>query len=109
MDRKKLIKKIKVFKDKIKDKYALSKVILFGSRVNKNPHKDSDVDLIIVSKDFEGKKSFRRSPDLYLEWHLKSNIDLPVDFLCYTPSEFNKLKKQISIVKQAIEEGIEIK
>jgi len=35
------------------------------------------------------------------------NLDLPVDFLCYTPKEFNKLKKQISIVKEAIENGIE--
>jgi len=109
MDRKTLINKIKIFRNKIKDKYNLSKIILFGSMANNNPHKDSDVDLIVVSKDFEGKKSFRRAPDLYIEWHSNSNINLPVDFLCYTPEEFNKLKKQVSIVKQALKEGIEIK
>jgi hypothetical protein len=28
--------------------------------------------------------------------------------LCYTPAEFEKKKRQIGIVKQAIEEGIEL-
>lgn len=109
MDRKRLIERIKIFRNRIKDKYNLSKIILFGSRANGKPKKDSDVDLIVVSKDFEGKKSFRRAPDLYLEWHLKLDMELPVDFLCYTPSEFDKLKKQVSIVSHAIKEGIEIK
>jgi hypothetical protein len=39
----------------------------------------------------------------------KISKDYPVDFLCYTPEEFRKLSKQISLVKQAIKEGIEIK
>lgn len=106
MDRGKLVNKIKNFKVSIKNKYKVNKMILFGSRASGKPHKDSDVDLMIVSPDFKGKKSFKRSPELYLEWHLKSNIDLPVDFLCYTPKEFNKLKKRVSIVKEALAHGI---
>jgi len=108
MDRKELIKKIKKFKEKISKKYSLSNFILFGSMATGKPHKDSDVDLIVVSKDFEGVKSFKRSPNLYIEWHTKSKIDYPVDFLCYTPEEFNKLKNQVTIVSEAIKNGVEI-
>jgi len=32
----------------------------------------------------------------------------PVDFLCYTPEEFEKLRKRISIVSVALKTGIEI-
>jgi len=35
-------------------------------------------------------------------------INYPVDFICYTEEEFNKLKNKISIVSVAIKEGIEI-
>ena len=37
------------------------------------------------------------------------NLNYPVDFLCYTPKEFNKLKNQITIVREAVRDGIEIK
>ena len=104
MDRKELIKKLGEFKKKIEKKYDIDFIILFGSRVKGKIHEASDVDLIIVGK-FKGKNSLQRAPKLYLEW----NLDLPVDFLCYTPNEFNKLKKQISIVKEAIKNGIEIR
>lgn len=110
MDKKRdnLIKKLKKFKEMISKKYGVEKVILFGSRVSGKSNKDSDVDLIVVSKDFVGRSILKRSPGLYLEWHLNSNLDYPVDFLCYTPEEFNKLKKQITIVREAVKEGIEI-
>jgi len=104
MDRKELVKKLKKFKEKINKKYGINKVILFGSRSGRNFREDSDVDLIIVGK-FKGDKNLDRAPLLYLEW----DVDLPVDFLCYTPSEFNNLKRKISIVREAIKEGIEIK
>ncbi|MFH0711915.1 MAG: nucleotidyltransferase domain-containing protein [archaeon] len=103
-----LIKKLKRFKNKISKKYGAEKIIFFGSRASGKPHEDSDVDLIIVSKKFEGVSSFKRSPDLYLEWHLKTDIGLPVDFLCYTPEEFDRLKNQVTIVREAVETGIEI-
>ena len=90
---------------KFKNKNHLEKMYLFGSRAWGNPHKWSDVDLLVVSKKFRGKGPLQRSPPLYLDWNLNS----PVDFLCYTPEEFNKLKKQITIVREAVEKGLEIK
>ena len=79
-------------------------MILFGSMATGRAHKDSDIDLILVSDKFRGKKSFRRSIGFYKYW----DLDYPVDFLCYTPEEFNKLKNQISIVREAVRKGIEI-
>ena len=104
MDRKELVKNLKEFKEQIKKKYGISKIILFGSRTGSNFREDSDVDLIVVGK-FDRNRNLERAPPLHLAWQL----DLPVDFLCYTPKEFNKLKKRITIVREALKEGIEIK
>ncbi len=105
MDKKDLILELRKFKKKIESKYHLQKMILFGSRAEEKNQRDSDVDLIIVSKDYEGIKSFKRSPPLYAEWE----IDLPVDFVCYTPEEYKKLSKMITIARESKRKGIEIK
>ena len=77
---------------------------LFGSMASGKIHKWSDVDLIVVSKKFIGKGLLNRAPRLYIKW----SLDYPVDFLCYTPAEFNKLKKQVSIISKAIKNGVEV-
>jgi len=105
MDRKKaIINKLKEFKERSSKKVMLDKIIFFGSRVNGKPKRHSDIDLIVVSKRFMGLKFRRRPLLLYDYW----DLNYPVDFLCYTPEEFNKLKRQITIVREAVEEGIEI-
>ena len=80
-------------------------MILFGSRSGKDYTKDSDADIMIVSGNFEKVKSFKRAVPLYDYW----DIDLPVDFICYTPEEYKKLAKRITIVREAERNGIEIK
>ncbi|MEW5760133.1 MAG: nucleotidyltransferase domain-containing protein [Candidatus Thermoplasmatota archaeon] len=99
-NKEKIIKKIKEFKNKIK----ADKIIIFGSYVSGNFTEDSDIDLLLVSKKFRGKDFHERFKGLWLKWNLK----LPVDFLCYTPEEFEKLKKGITIVREAVENGIEV-
>ena len=102
----KLIKKaIKAYLKKINKKFKLERSILFGSRARGDYINTSDVDMIIVSKDFS-KLTFReRMVEAISYWD--GNVDLEV--ICYTPEEFEKKKKQIGIVKTAVEEGIEIK
>lgn len=102
---KNLIGELKKFIENIKKHYSISKIILFGSRAKKEIRLDDlehDVDLIIVSDDFDGKNFFERTGEIYDYW----NLDLPVDFICYTNKEFNALKKKISIVRDALREGI---
>ena len=103
MDKKELVLNLKKFKKKIEKKQKIEKIIFFGSRAHGKAEQDSDVDLLIVGN-FKGKNNLHRAPPLYLEWE----IDLPVDFLCYTPDEFKKLSKKISIVREALKNGIVI-
>jgi len=104
MGRKEVIKELKFFKKEISKDSPINKMIFFGSRSLGKEKKNSDIDLLLVSPAFRRKKSFNRGLDFYKHWRL----DYPVDFLCYTPEEFKQLKKQISIVKEAVTKGIEI-
>lgn len=79
-------------------------MILFGSRARGKVHRYSDVDLLIVSEKFRRKDVIDRAYPLYLEW----DLDYPVDFLCYTPEEFRRLSRRVSIVREALREGIAI-
>jgi hypothetical protein len=104
MDRKETIRLLSLFKSKVNKKFPIKRMIFFGSRAGGKPHKDSDIDLIIVSPGFRGLNFFKRGYNMYKFW----NYDLPVDFLCYTPEEFERMKKMITIVSHAVKEGIEV-
>jgi len=104
MDKKQnLIRELRLFKNRLSKERKIEKMILFGSRSKKKHRKDSDVDLIVVSLSFKGIKC-GRGKGLYKYWRL----NYPVDFICYTPEEYRKKSKQISIVSEAIKNGIEI-
>ena len=105
MGRKKHIDKLKEFKVRLSKDIPTDRVILFGARAYGRPGRWSDFDLIIVSPRFRKLNFIKRGAKMYDYW----KMDYPVDFICYTPEEFNKLKKQITIVKEAVEKGIEIK
>ena len=79
-------------------------MILFGSRAKGKTGKDRDIDLIVVSSRFKRLDFFERGAKMYNYW----NLDYPVDFLCYTPEEFKRLREHITIVSEALKEGIEI-
>ena len=98
-------KKILAFKKLANKEIPIKKMLLFGSQTSGKTHKWSDFDLVIVSPKFRKLNFFQRGARMYDYWTLRQ----PVDFLCYTPEEFNKLKKQITIVREAVRTGIEIK
>src|SRR2546427_123917 len=97
-----LIRELKSFRRKVSTRYGVQRMILFGSRARGGPRRDSDVDLIVVSPKFKRKNIVERASPLYMEW----DLNLPVDFLCYTPEEFDELSKRPSIVRVALDEGI---
>jgi len=102
MDKKESINKINKFLKNVSKDFKIERAIFFGSRAIGIARKDSDIDLIIVSDDFEGMDFFERVSKMYDYW----DLDIPVDFLCYTSREFNKLKKLVSIVSHALKQGI---
>lgn len=105
MDRKKnIIKQLNHFKEKLTRKIEIDHMIFFGSMAKGRAKKWSDIDLVIVSKKFNNVKTYKRAKGFRNYW----NLNYPVDFLCYTPAEFNRLKKQVTIVREAVKEGIVI-
>lgn len=89
---------------KFKEKSGIDKVIVFGSVAKGEASKHSDVDLVLVDDRFRGKDFFERARGLYKYWDSK----YPVDFLCYTPEEFEKLEGQVSIVREAVRTGVSV-
>ena len=95
---------LKKFLRLTKKNYNIKKAILFGSRARGDYFLDSDVDIILVSENFKNFKFTDRIANISEFWN--SPVDL--EPLCYTPEEFERKKKQIGIVRQAVKEGIEI-
>jgi predicted nucleotidyltransferase len=99
-----VIKVLENFKRKVERRVNVAQLILFGSRASGKAKKESDVDIIIVSKDFEGQKSFKRAPMFYYDW----DYDYDTDIICLTPEELEKKKNQIGIIKNALKRSIQI-
>lgn len=89
---------------RFKRESGIEKVLVFGSAVRGARTRHSDVDLVLVDKRFEGKKFFERPVGLHRYWH----SEIPVDFLCYTPEEFERLQKGVTLVGVAVKEGVAI-
>lgn len=81
-----------------------TKVLLFGSRVRGDWLKESDYDFVVVSDRFDGVHFSRRPVELYQYWHGHPGVEL----LCYTQEEFERKRQEISIVREAVREGIEL-
>jgi len=99
-----LLKKLIAFRKKANRHLPIEEMILFGSRAKGKRGKDTDFDLVIVSKKFKKMDFFQRGARMYDYWDLR----YPADFLCYTPEEFKKLSKQASIVAEALRDGVKI-
>ena len=89
---------------KVNKKFKIERAILFGSRAGNDWLLNSDVDLILISKDFRGIPFRKRMSEVIEYWD--EFIDLEV--ICYTPEEFDRLSKMITIAKEAKEKGIVI-
>lgn len=68
----------------------IDKIILFGSEAKGNSNDESDIDLMLVSKDFNGKSYTQRIKKLIgLNRSLIQLTDKPFDLLYYSSSEWN--------------------
>ena len=99
-----VMKELGDFKKKLTKHMAVQKMILFGSTARGQAGKDSDIDLIFVSPKFRGMSPLKRAYAVAKYW----DLDYPKDFLCYTKDEFEKVKRLSIVVREAVEEGIEI-
>jgi|SRR3989344_3896354 len=89
------------FTEEVSSDIPIDKMYLFGSRAAGKVKKSSDVDLLLVSKGFIGKRRLWRSPQLYMKW----DLDYPVDFVCLTPKEFREKKTKQALFKKQLKKG----
>lgn len=99
MAKKKIERIIGYLKDLLEKKgLKIDKIILFGSYAKGNYRKESDVDIVIISKDFSGKDIFERAKILGdTEWLLMDKFLVPLDIITMSPEN---LKKGISPISQ---------
>ena len=93
------------FMAQLRARFAIEKVILFGSRARGDNMNDSDYDILVVSTDFKNVPIFERIASVLDLW---GYLPIDMDALCFTPEEFEKKKEQIGIVQKALQEGIMI-
>ncbi len=84
-----------------------ARIILFGSRARGDHLKGSDYDIIVISGKFEGMR-FSDRASLLLKTLYRERIILPLELLCYTPEEFERKRKMIGVVREALSYGIEL-
>jgi len=68
-------------------------IALFGSFLHGNNHKESDLDMIVISESFEGKDLSER---IYMiikaESEVRKRYIVPMDILLKTPQEYDSQK-----------------
>ena len=106
MAKRKVIRTISVLKDLTRQKgIDVDRIVVFGSYARGEEKKGSDIDIIIVSRNFEGKDIFERveiASGLHRE--LVEKTMMPADIMYYSPTEWEKGNSLI--INQAKEEGI---
>ncbi|MEK6924073.1 MAG: nucleotidyltransferase domain-containing protein [Candidatus Micrarchaeota archaeon] len=86
----------------IRKLYKGARIMLFGSRARGMARKDSDYDLIIISKKF-GRTPFVNRAGVI--WR-NSWVVIAADLLCYTPEEFARVSKESFIIKDALKHAV---
>ncbi len=67
------------------------RIILFGSQFKETATKDSDIDILILSKDFRGKDIFERALlTKNSEIRTIKKFLIPLDIITMTPEEFKR-------------------
>lgn len=84
----------------------VNKIVIFGSRARGKFNQNSDMDIAVISKDFEGKGIFKKALMLKgLKWFLAEKFSTPFDIIPMSPSEWNGP----SLIAQFAKQGFEIK
>jgi len=84
---------------------SIQKVIVFGSQARGIFNKDSDIDIAVISKDFEKMGLWDRAKYL---GRAARNIPYPIEALGFSPSQLKKVE-QGTILDEITRSGIEVK
>lgn len=85
--------------------FKIEGVFLFGSYARGKFDENSDIDLIVISPDFEKVDFLRRMEMLSSLRKSRLTRSMPMDIIGYTPEEFRHIDKESVIMKEAKKEG----
>jgi predicted nucleotidyltransferase len=83
----------------------VQKVIIFGSQAKGTFNEDSDIDIAVVSKDFETMDLWERARYL---GRAARGIPYPIEVLGFSPSQLKKIERG-TILDEITRSGIEVK
>ena len=86
---------------KIIVEFKPEKILLFGSRIKGTANEDSDIDVIVVSNAFANIPFIERMSLILKMIRFPKHID----FICYSPEEFQRIKDKSSVLMDALETG----
>ena len=98
----KIPSEVKRFVERVKRNFNPDTVLLFGSRASGTARTDSDYDILVISLLFKGMKPHERATMIYKLHDGKFALEV----ICLTPAEYMKLKKQPTIVREAMRNGV---
>ena len=105
MVERKIVKAAKILEKLLQERgIEIYKIVVFGSYAKEKGGKESDLDIIVVSENFEGKDIFERvklASGIHRE--LVEKIAMPVDVMYYSPIEWERGSSLI--INAAREEG----
>jgi len=71
--------------------FFVEKIVVFGSQIKGTTHDNSDIDIVVISKDFEGKDIFERAEITgRANREVMRKILVPLDIISMTPKEWEK-------------------
>ncbi|MCL6591464.1 MAG: nucleotidyltransferase domain-containing protein [Firmicutes bacterium] len=104
MDYREVEEIINYFSNRLKaDAVQVNQIILFGSQSNGSANSESDIDLCVISRDFEGKGILQRAKMIRnAEIATIKKYLIPLDVINMTPEE---LAKGASLAAQFVSNG----
>ncbi len=104
MAKSKAVAAVRYFEERLKAKnVSVSKIILFGSQARGNATQESDVDIVVISRDFEKRDIYKRL-ELIKDAEIATikKFMIPLDIIMMTPEEF---KSGSSLVSEFAKKG----
>jgi len=94
---------------KVKANFHPKEMWIWGSQVWGTPNENSDIDIMLVSNVFQNRRFIIRGSEVARKLQTWSDKSIPdIDFLCYTPEEYEKKKQQVSLAKEIVKKGVKI-
>jgi len=99
-----VVESAELIKNLLKDRnITVDRIIVFGSYAKGNYTKDSDLDIAVISRDFNEKDVFQKAEMLKgLKWTLVEKFELPFDIV---PVSLKQWQESSSLVIDFIKEG----